>query len=207
MTAGSGIIHQEMPGGDNGGLLWGFQLWSNLPAKSKMTDPRYRGVTRGEIPEVKTGSGARVKVIAGTLDGVTGPVTGIVTGPEYLDVILEAQATFTHTIPSGRKAIAYVISGEAFFDPRRDPFVYPVTGAGYFDMDRKPLIGAESVVLFGDGDEITVLSGEKGARFLCISGTPVNEPVAWYGPIVMNTEEELRTAFAELRDGTFIRKG
>jgi redox-sensitive bicupin YhaK (pirin superfamily) len=207
MTAGSGIIHQEMPDGNAVGLLRGFQLWANLPARDKMTIPRYRGVTSREIPEVGHESGARVKIIAGTLDGVTGPVTGIVTSPEYLDVTLEPRATFTHVIPSVRKALAYVISGEACFDPRRDPFAYPVAGAGYFDMDREPLIGADTAVLFGEGDEITVLSGEKGARFLCISGTPLNEPVAWYGPIVMNTEEELRTAFEELRKGTFIRKG
>jgi redox-sensitive bicupin YhaK (pirin superfamily) len=207
MTAGSGIIHQEMPDGDDGGLLWGFQLWANLPARDKMTIPRYQGVTSREIPEVEPGSGARVKVIAGELNGVTGPVTGIVTRPEYLDVTLDPRVTFTHIIPSGRKAFAYVIGGEAYFDPRRDPFAYPVAGAGYFDMDREPLIGAKTAVLFGEGDEITVLSGEKGARFLCISGTPVNETVAWYGPIVMNTDEELRTAFAELRDGTFITKG
>jgi redox-sensitive bicupin YhaK (pirin superfamily) len=206
MTAGSGIIHQEMPGGNHYGLLWGFQLWANLPAENKMMDPRYRGVKGREVPEVRPGTGVRVKIIAGTVNGVTGPVTGIVTNPEYLDVTLDPGAEFTHPVPGERTAFAYVISGGGYFDQQRDPFAYPVTGAGYFDMDREPLILPETVVLFGEGDEIRVAAGDEGTRFLCMSGVPIREPVAWYGPIVMNTEDELRTAFAELREGIFIRK-
>jgi redox-sensitive bicupin YhaK (pirin superfamily) len=205
MTAGSGIIHQEMPGGDTDGLLWGFQLWANLPASHKMMEPRYRGVMKEEIPEVRPGKGIRVKIIAGRVNGTIGPVTGIVTRPEYLDVTLEPGATFIHQVEKTRNAFAYLMEGGGYFDQHRDPFAYPVAGSGYFDMNREPLLLPESVVLFGPGDQIQVKAGEEGVRFLFASGVPVGEPVAWYGPIVMNTEDELRTAFNELREGTFIR--
>ncbi len=205
MTAGSGIIHQEMPGGDSDGLLWGFQLWANLPASHKMMEPRYRGVTREEIPEVRPGKGIRVKIIAGTVDGTTGPVTGVVTRPEYLDVTLDHGAEFTHQVPATRNAFAYIIEGSGYFDQKRDPFAYPGAGSGYFNMDREPAIIPESVVLFGDGEQIGVKGGEEGVRFLFASGIPLGEPVAWYGPIVMNTDDELRTAFEELWEGTFIQ--
>jgi redox-sensitive bicupin YhaK (pirin superfamily) len=205
MTAGSGIIHQEMPGGDADGLLWGFQLWANLPASHKMMEPRYRGITKEEIPEVRPGKGIRVRIISGTVGTTTGPVTGIVTMPEYLDVSLEPAATFSHRVEEARNAFAYIIYGGGYFEEARDPFGYPVVGSGYFDMDRGPLLLPESVVLFGSGDQIRVEAGEEGLRFLFASAVPIGEPVAWYGPIVMNTDEELRKAFYELREGTFIR--
>jgi redox-sensitive bicupin YhaK (pirin superfamily) len=205
MTAGSGIIHQEMPGGDPDGLLWGFQLWANLPASHKMMEPRYRGVTRDEIPEVRPGKGIGVKIIAGTVEGTTGPVTGIVTRPEYLDITLDRGAEFNHEVSGNRNAFAYIIEGSGYFDEKRDPFAYPVVGSGYFDMNREPMLFPESVVLFGGGEQFRVEAGDEGLRFLFASGVPLREPVAWYGPIVMNNEDELKTAFEELREGTFIR--
>jgi redox-sensitive bicupin YhaK (pirin superfamily) len=206
MTAGSGIIHQEMPGGDAEGLLWGFQLWANLPASHKMMEPRYREVKEGEMPMVSTPEGAVIRVIAGTVQGTEGPVRDIVTRPEYLDITLPPGTVYTHPVPRGRNVFAYSIAGSGYFDQNRDPFSYPVAGAGYFDMNRDPILPPESVIRYGEGDAIRVEAGREGVRFLCASGIPIGEPVAWYGPIVMNTEEELRTAFTELRSGTFIKK-
>jgi len=205
MTAGSGIIHQEMPKGQADGLMWGFQLWANLPAAHKMMHPRYRDVTHNLIPEVALDNGATVKIICGQVDGVQGPVQDIVTDPQYLDVAVPPGTSFTHPIPPGYTAFAYVIQGRGHFDPQRDPYAYGVEAASYFDFKPESAIAPESLVLFGDGDAVGVAAGEDGVRFLLISGKPIGEPVAWYGPIVMNTSEELAVAFDEYRRGTFLK--
>ncbi|MHB8085349.1 MAG: pirin family protein [Dehalococcoidia bacterium] len=206
MTAGSGIIHQEMPKGQEDGLMWGFQLWANLPASHKMMAPRYRGITAEQIPEVTTSGGARVKIICGKVDKVTGPVKDIITSPEYLDVTVPPQSDFKRSIDGQHTAFAYIIDGAGYFDDRRDPYHYEVVSDRYFDFEGDAMFGPEYMVMFGDGDELAVSTGDKPVRFLLISGKPLREPVAWYGPIVMNTEEELRTAFEEYRLGTFIKK-
>jgi redox-sensitive bicupin YhaK (pirin superfamily) len=206
MTAGSGIIHQEMPKGNKGKMLQGFQLWANLPARDKMMDPRYRGVTRHEIPEVSSASGATVKVICGTVDGVTGPVRDIVTDPEYIDVSVPAGTTFTHPVSPDHTVFAYVVEGSAYFDEERNPFAHEVIGNNYFDFKRDCRFGAETIVLYERGDdEVTIKAEDSPVRFLLVSGRPIGEPVAWYGPIVMNTQEELQTAFEEFEKGTFIK--
>ena len=205
MTAGSGIIHQEMPQGDDNGVMEGFQLWANLPAARKMMDPRYRDIKSSQVPEVTTKSGARVKVICGTVEGTNGPVRDIVSDPEYLDVTVPAHAEFVHATKRGHTVMAYVIFGKGVFCNEKNPFAYDASGENYFDMERDPYIHNKTAVLFGDGDQVTVSAQGEAVRFLLISGKPIGEPVAWYGPIVMNTEEELSTAFKEYRDGTFIK--
>jgi quercetin 2,3-dioxygenase len=206
MTAGSGIIHQEMPLGDDHGLMWGFQLWANLPASHKMMEPRYRGIVAAEIPEAALEGGVRVKVICGEVGGVQGPVRDVVVDPEYLDVTVPANTTFTHQIKRGYTALAYVIAGEGYFDQERNAFSHEVVGANYFDFHRQCICGAENLILYGDGDEVTVTTQSEPVRFLLISGRPIGEPIAWYGPIVMNTQEELQVAFEEFEKGTFIKK-
>ncbi len=206
MTAGSGIIHQEMPKGRDDGLMWGFQLWANLPASHKMMDPRYRGLLSGEIPEATLKGGVRVKVICGEVGGARGPVQDVVIEPEYLDVSMPAETIFTHPVKRGHTAFAYVVEGEGYFDPERNAFAHEVVGANYFDMQRQCACSAENLVLFGDGDEVIIATQKSPVRFLLVSGQPIGEPVAWYGPIVMNTQEELRIAFEEYEKGTFIKK-
>ncbi len=207
MTAGSGIIHQEMPKGDRGKLLQGFQLWANLPARDKMMDPRYRGISRNEIPEKKLASGATVKVICGTVDDVTGPVRDIVTDPKYIDVSVPAGTTFTHPVSPGHTVFAYVIDGSAYFDEERNPFAHEVIGNNYFDFKRDCRFGVETLVLYDrQGDHVVIKAEDLPVRFLLVSGKPIGEPVAWYGPIVMNTQEELQIAFEEFEKGTFIKK-
>jgi redox-sensitive bicupin YhaK (pirin superfamily) len=205
MTAGSGIIHQEMPKGDRKGQMWGFQLWSNLPARHKMMDPRYREVKQAAIPQMKTPDGARVRVICGEVAGVQGPVREIVTDPEYLDVSLPAGKSFTHAVKPGHTVFAYVIEGEGYFDPGRDPFAREAAGENYFDMARPCACGVDNLVLYGPGDKIVVTAEQQAVRFLLVAGKPLKEPVAWYGPIVMNTQAELRTAFREYEQGTFVK--
>jgi redox-sensitive bicupin YhaK (pirin superfamily) len=205
MTAGSGIIHQEMPKGDATGAMYGFQLWANLPAAIKMMAPRYRGVASGEIPEVTDSGGATIKLIAGSVGGVTGPVRDVVTSPEYLDVSLPPAGAFTHRTPRGHTVFAYVIGGKGSFCGQKDPYSYETEGDGYFDMERDRLVGDGHLVLFGDGDAVSVMTEAEPVRFLLISGKPIGEPIAWQGPIVMNTQEELRVAFEELERGTFIK--
>ncbi len=205
MTAGSGIIHQEMPKGDPGGAMHGFQLWANLPAADKMMAPRYRGLTAAEIPEAEHRGGARIKVIAGAVDGVVGPVRDVVTGPEYLDVTVPAGAGFSHPTPRGHTAFAYVIQGRGTFCGEKDAYAYEAEWVSYSDAERGPRIGDRHLVLFGDGDAVSVVAEDEPVRFLLISGKPIREPIAWYGPIVMNTQEELRLAYDELRRGTFIK--
>ncbi len=207
MTAGSGIIHQEMPKGDPSGSIQGFQLWANLPAASKMMEPRYRGVTSAEIPEVTTAGGATVKVIAGTVDGKTGPVRDVVTSPEYLDVTVPAGRTFTHPTPRGHTVFAYVIEGKGNFGHQRAPSSDEEESQSDFDMKRERSIGDGHLVSFGDGDEVTASAEVEPVRFLLVSGKPIGEPIAWYGPVVMNTQEELRTAFEELEHDTFVKHG
>ncbi|MGD1047204.1 MAG: pirin family protein [Candidatus Krumholzibacteriaceae bacterium] len=206
MTAGSGIIHQEMPKGRADGHLWGFQLWANLPASHKMMEPRYRGIEAREIPKVVVGGGA-AKVICGEVEGVRGPVRDVVTEPEYIDVTLPPGASFNRRVRRGHTAFAYVIEGAGTFQPDGDPFDYEIEGHNYFDMKRESVIGPESLVIFDEGDEVAVSAGASGVRFLLVSGKPIGEPVAWWGPIVMNTQEELRVAFEEYERGTFLKHG
>ena len=187
MTAGSGIIHQEMPKGQKNGLMWGFQLWANLPASYKMMTPRYRDVKSSQIPEVSLDSGAKVKIICGKVNGVSGPVKDIVTDPEYLDVTVPADSSFRHGIKKGHTAFAYVIDGKGYFD------------------ENGHLFSSENLTLFEDGDEVSITTENTQVRFLLISGKPIEEPVAWYGPIVMNTQEELDIAFKEYENGTFLK--
>jgi len=205
MTAGSGIIHQEMPKGDLQGRMYGFQLWANLPASHKMMDPRYQGVTSAQIPEVTDPNGNKIKVICGQVNSAPGPVQDIVTDPEYLDVAVMPGATFVHPTPHDYTVFAYVIEGSGDFCRQSDPYSYEVEGANYFDMEREPLIGNGHLVLFSEGEAVSVRAEQEPVRFLLISGKPIREPIAWYGPIVMNTQQELRTAFEELQRGTFIK--
>jgi redox-sensitive bicupin YhaK (pirin superfamily) len=205
MTAGSGIIHQEMPKGDSGGHMYGFQLWANLPASHKMMDPRYRGILAKEIPSVKVSGGATIKVIAGNVNGVSGPVKDIITAPEYLDVTLPPHSEFTHATAEGHTVFAYIIDGKGLFCKEKNPFSYEVDGENYFDFKQDPFIGNRTLVLFDDGESVSVSTEKEPIRFLLVSGRPIGEPVAWYGPIVMNTQEELQTAFEEFNKGTFIK--
>jgi len=206
MTAGSGIIHQEMPVGDGTGLLWGFQLWANLPSSKKMMPPRYRDIKNSQIPEVKLGSGATVRIICGKVDGVSGPVTDIVIEPEYLDITLPSHTSFSHQVMPGHTAFAYTIEGKAYFDQERNFFAREVTGVNYFDFERDCMISPETLCLYDrDSGDIAITTEDSPVRFLLISGKPIGEPVAWYGPIVMNTQEELEVAFKEYQNGTFIK--
>jgi hypothetical protein len=205
MTAGSGIIHQEMPKGQKDGLMWGFQLWANLPSSHKMMDPRYREVKSTQIPEVTVEEGVKVRVICGEVNGVKGPVRDIVTDPEVLDVKIPAKSRFLHNVGPEHTAFAYVIEGKGYFDQGRDPYAVEIEGANYFDFERDCLIGPESLVMFGDGDQLSFTTADEAVRFLLVSGKPIREPVAWYGPIVMNTQDELKIAFEEYQNGTFIK--
>ena len=205
MTAGSGILHQEMPKGDRDGKMYGFQLWANLPSQEKMIDPHYQGVTDAEIPRVKQADGTEVRVICGTFMGANGPIQNVTIQPEYLDVMIPPHSVFSHEIPAEDTVLAYVFEGSGVFCDDPDPFAYNVESTSYFDTERKNQLGNTSLILFGHGDQIKVTTLENMVRFLLISGRPIREPVAWYGPIVMNTEEELKVAFEELQKGTFIK--
>jgi redox-sensitive bicupin YhaK (pirin superfamily) len=187
MTAGSGIIHEEMPERKQDKLA-GFQLWANLPSHHKMKHPRYQDIKSEEIPEVTSSLGATVRIICGEFEGTTGPVQDIVTDPEYFDVKLVANKQFVHDVKEGYTAFAYVFEGD-----------------GIFASNKEERITEGTLVLFGNGTQISVESGNDGVRFLLISGKPLNEPIAWKGPIVMNTDEELRVAFDEYRRGTFLK--
>jgi redox-sensitive bicupin YhaK (pirin superfamily) len=188
MTAGSGIVHQEMPRGDYEGRMEGFQLWANLPRSDKMMEPRYRDIKSSQVPEAVLENGTKVKIICGKVGKHEGPVKGIVIDPEYLDVIVPAKAEFLHPTKRGHTVFAYVIEGKGHFDQKKDA----------------PL-GNGTLCLFDDGDHVAITTEHEPVRFLLISGKPIGEPVAWYGPIVMNTEEELELAFEEYRNGTFIK--
>jgi redox-sensitive bicupin YhaK (pirin superfamily) len=188
MTAGSGIIHQEMPQGDADGSMHGFQLWLNLPAEEKMCPPRYRDVKAGDIPTVELENGTTVKIICGELDKIMGPVSGISTRPEYLDVTMPPAASFSHSCHAGHTALAYVINGSGRFAP-----------------DSSKLCSNTDLIRFSDGDEISIEASTTGLRFLLFSGKPLGEPIAWRGPIVMNSEEQLQQAFREYQEGTFLK--
>jgi redox-sensitive bicupin YhaK (pirin superfamily) len=206
MTAGSGILHQEMPRGDSGGRMHGFQLWANLPASLKMTRPRYQDVAAGDIPEVVDDDGTVARVICGEFWGRTGPVEGVAADPRYVDVSVPAGKRRRLPVERSRNVFAYVFGGSGTFrdasEPRavRNELAPAGRDVGSDDVRNR------SLVLFDSGDEITVQAGDEGIRFLLVSGKPIEEPVAWYGPIVMNTQEQLRQAYSELRDGTFIRE-
>ncbi|MHA3962153.1 MAG: pirin family protein [Candidatus Thorarchaeota archaeon SMTZ1-45] len=187
MTAGSGIIHQEMPHRSDD-IMMGFQLWANLPSSSKMMHPRYQDIKSSEIPEIVREDGSSVRIICGKLDGTCGPVSEIVTDPEYMDVIVPPSKEFTHSVKKGHTVFVYVFEGEGYFDE---------------NMDR--LIKSEHLVLFEDGERVVAKAKDKRLRFLLVSGMPIGEPIAWYGPIVMNNREELDLAFREYREGTFIK--
>lgn len=206
MTAGSGIIHQEMPQPSPTGMMWGFQFWANLPADRKMMEPRYRDVKAADIPEIILATGIKIKVVSGRIEDVQGPVRDIVIEPEMLDVSVPAGTTFRHPVKKGHTAVAYVLEGEGYFDERRDPFAFEMAGSGWMDLQRSCFCRPETVVLYErEGDEVAVETDGHSIRFLFISGKTLNEPVAWYGPIVMNTREELRVAFEEYEKGTFVK--
>ena len=205
MTAGSGIIHQEMPMGDADGRMYGFQLWANLPKTHKMMDPRYRDVKDATIPIISRPDGVKIRVICGEVDGQSGPVQDVVIDPEYIDVSVPAKTEFTHPTKPGHTVFAYIIEGKGTFCDQKDPYSYEVEGANYFDLQRDPFLGNGSLIVFKDGEQIKVTTGDFDVRFLLISGQPIKEPVAWYGPIVMNTTAELQLAFEEFQNGTFIK--
>ena len=206
MTAGSGIMHQEMPSGNAQGQMHGFQLWGNLPSAQKMVDPRYQDVGSQEIPEVIDDDGTVVRVITGEFWGKRGPVDGIAADPQYLDISMPAGVKKTFKIDTYRRAFAYIFEGQAAFADASAPtgvlLEKEVMGE---EVNIRDLSGDRTLIRFGTGDEVTVQAGENGVRFLLISGAPIEEPVAWHGPIVMNTQEELQTAMRDLRNGTFIK--
>ena len=206
MTAGSGIIHQEMPKGDQAGRMHGFQLWANLPSALKMTAPRYQEVKSKEIPEVKDEDGTEVRIVCGTFWGKKGPVDGIAADPMYLDVLVPPGRRKILPVETTRRAFAYVFAGAGKFCNASAPLVVPTESVGWLDTTPPARAENRSLVLFDRGDELAVEAGDDGIRFLLVSGKLLEEPVAWYGPIVMNTQEELRTAFAELREGTFLKE-
>ena len=203
MTAGSGILHQEMPKGDAHGRMHGFQLWANLPSSLKMTAPRYQDVRSTDIPEVVDDDGTSVRVICGSFWGASGPVEGVAADPRYLDVTVPPGRRRTLAVESSRHAFAYVFAGSGTFRDASEPRAVTTEWVG----TAGDVAGNRSLVLFDSGDEITVQAGDAGIRFLLVSGKPLEEPVAWRGPIVMNTQQELRQAFGELQDGTFIKRG
>jgi redox-sensitive bicupin YhaK (pirin superfamily) len=207
MNAGSGIIHQEMPKGNYKGEMLGFQLWCNLPARNKMMSPRYQEIKNQTIPLVTTTEGAKVKIICGSLNGVVGPAKDIMSDPEYLDIEIPAGKTFRHTVNPNHNVLAYVIDGEAYFDEVRTPFGHAAIGDNYFDMTPPCSCKNGTLVLYErGGNSIAITTDKSSVRCLLFSGQPLNEPIAWYGPIVMNSQAELRQAFQEYRDGTFIKE-
>ncbi|MBI4888066.1 MAG: pirin family protein [Acidobacteria bacterium] len=207
MTAGSGILHQEMPKGDLRGRMHGFQLWANLPSSLKMTAPRYQDVLAADIPEIVDDDGTRARVVCGSFWGKTGPVDGVAADPRYLDVFVPPGVRKRLAVETSRNAFAYVFEGSGTFRDASEPRAVQTDRVGpqAADAPGGPDIGDRSLVLFDRGDEVVVQAGGQGVRFLLVSGEPLEEPVAWRGPIVMNTDDELRQAYAELRAGTFIR--
>jgi redox-sensitive bicupin YhaK (pirin superfamily) len=207
MTAGSGIMHQEMPQGDAQGRMHGFQLWANLPSSLKMTAPRYQDIAANDIPDVVDDDGTRVRVIVGDFWGKKGPVEGVAADPQYIDVSVPPGRRKRLAVETSRHAFAYVFAGSGTFRDASQPkgvLTEAVDGTDAVTRDRT---GNRSLVLFDSGDEVVVQAGDEGIRFLLVSGKPIEEPVAWYGPIVMNTKTELQQALTELRNGTFIKAG
>ena len=206
MTAGSGIMHQEMPQGNAKGQMHGFQLWANLPASLKMTAPRYQDVQGKDIPVVTDDDGTEVKIIVGSFWGQTGIVDGIAADPQYLDIFVPAGVRKTFQIDTYRRAFAYVFEGAGVFcDASAPQGVLLEKEIAGEEVNIRDLSGNRTLIRFGTGDEVTVQAGEEGVRFLLISGAPIDEPVAWHGPIVMNTQDELRQAMRDLRNNTFIK--
>jgi redox-sensitive bicupin YhaK (pirin superfamily) len=205
MTAGSGILHQEMPKGDAHGRMHGFQLWANLPAALKMTDPRYQDIPANAIPEVTEDDGTRARIICGEFWGQRGPVEGVAADPRYVDISVPPGKKKRIQVETTRNAFAYVFAGAGTFRDASSPQAVLTESA--VDPNSQPVYDAKnhSLVLFDRGDEIVVQAGPEGIRFLLVSGKPLEEPVAWYGPIVMNTQEEIRQAMAELHTGGFIK--
>ena len=205
MTAGRGIIHQEMPRGDVAGRMHGFQLWANLPARLKMTAPRYQEVKAAEIPEVTADDGTRARIICGTFWGKKGPVDGIAADPIYLDISVPPGKRAVLPVETTRHGFAYVFGGAGKFCNASGPLAVPTEPVGWCDTTPPTEADNRSLVLFDSGDEVAVQAGDEGIRFLLVSGQPLQEPVAWYGPIVMNTQKELQQAFQELQEGTFLK--
>ncbi len=205
MTAGSGILHQEMPQGDPSGRMHGFQLWANLPRSLKMADPRYQDIAARDIPEVTDDDGTTVRVVCGTFWGKTGPVDGVAAAPRYLDVRVPPERTKRLPVALEDNAFAYVFEGSGVFRDASDPRGVLTDRVGGSGEPVLEAAGNRSLVVFGKGDEVVVHAGPEGIRFLLVSGRPIEEPVAWMGPIVMNTEDELERAYSELRAGTFIK--
>ena len=204
MTAGRGILHQEMPRGDASGRMHGFQLWANLPSTLKMTDPRYQDIAARDIPEVTDDDGTHVRVITGDFWGKRGPVEGVAAEPRYLDVSVPPGRSKRLPVDRTHHAFAYVFAGSGTFRDASQPQGVVNELTGVVDRASANETGNRSLVLFDRGDEVVVHAGGTGIRFLLVSGRPIEEPVAWYGPIVMNTQEQLAEAFSELRSGTFI---
>jgi redox-sensitive bicupin YhaK (pirin superfamily) len=205
MTAGSGIVHQEMPKGDVGGQMHGFQLWANLPSSLKMTEPRYQDIKAADIPVVTDDDGTAAIVICGSFWGETGPVEGVAADPIYLDITVPAGRRVSLPVETYRHAFAYVFAGSGKFCNASEPLAVPTESVGWLDTAPPTDADNRSLVLFDNGDEVSVEASQDGIRFLLVSGRPLQEPVAWYGPIVMNTQEELQTAFEELRENTFLK--
>jgi quercetin 2,3-dioxygenase len=207
MTAGRGILHQEMPQGDAQGRMHGFQLWANLPSSLKMAAPRYQDIKATEIPEIVDDDGTRVRVVCGEFWGRRGPVEGVAADPRYLDVWVPPLRRKILPVETGRHAFAYVFEGSGTFGSASQPFgVLTEKAVDGGEMLLRERTGNRSLVVFDSGDEVTVQAGDEGVRFLLVSGKPIEEPVAWYGPIVMNTQAELQQAFTELHNGTFIKQ-
>jgi redox-sensitive bicupin YhaK (pirin superfamily) len=207
MTAGRGILHQEMPKGDAQGRMHGFQLWANLPASLKMTAPRYQDISAKDIPEVTDDDGTTVRVIVGDFWGKKGPVEGVAADPRYLDVFVPPGKKKRLAVETSRHAFAYVFAGSGTFRDASDPQAVKTDHVGSDGEPTLDEVGNRSLVLFDRGDEVIVQAGDEGIRFLLVSGKPLEEPVAWYGPIVMNTQEELQQAMSELQRNTFIKTG
>ncbi|MDH3543259.1 MAG: pirin family protein [Desulfobulbaceae bacterium] len=205
MTAGSGIIHQEMPKGDASGRMEGFQLWANLPAAEKMMSPRYRDVKSNDIPVITLENDVQIKIICGTVNKIHGPVQNIMIDPEYLDITVPAHTVYEHPVKPGHTVFAYVIAGQGYFCKEKKPFIYEAEGENSFDMETDPLASNGTLILFEDGRSVHIETGDASIRFLLISGKPLNEPIAWHGPIVMNNQAELQLAFDEYRAGTFLK--
>ena len=206
MTAGSGIMHQEMPQGDAQGRMHGFQLWANLPSSLKMTAPRYQDIAATDIPDVVDDDGTRVRVIVGDFWGKKGPVEGVAADPQYIDVSVPPGRRKRLAVDTSRHAFAYVFAGSGSFRDASPPHGVLTEAVDGTDAVTRERTGNRSLVLFDSGDEVVVQAGDEGIRFLLVSGKPIEEPVAWYGPIVMNTKTELQQALTELRNGTFIRR-
>ncbi len=205
MTAGRGIIHQEMPKGDSNGRMHGFQLWANLPASLKMTEPRYQEIKADDVPEIVDDDGTRARLVCGRLWGIRGPVEGIATDPVYVDVSVPPGKRKTLPVETTSHAFAYVFGGTGKFCNASGPLAVPTESVGRHDTHPPTQADNRSLILFDRGDEVTVQAGDDGIRFLLVSGRPLREPVAWRGPIVMNSQDELRQAFSELEQGTFLK--